>query len=247
MGSWVAIEASAPSPKLAAVAVEAAFEAIAKIEHCMHPRRAGSDLAQINQSPGTPIEVQASTWEVLTLAQHFNRSSGGVFDPCLPLKPGRITDIELSADRTVVCRKSAAVDLGGIAKGYAVDRAVEVLIAQGCTSGLVNAGGDLRIFGTRRETLLLRKADGSFQPLELENAALAVSDTECAQRPAEHQGYYLRGEHKPLQRHYAAVKARDATTADALVKCALLCTGPVAQRVLRECGAQSAVPCSWES
>ena len=248
MGTWVAIETSAPSAKLAHAALEAAFEAITDIERWMHPQRTGSDIARINQSLlGTRIEIQAATHHVLTLAQNFNRYSGGVFDPCLPVKPGRISDIELSDDGSVVCRKSVALDLGGIAKGYAVDRAIEVLVAQGCTSGLVNAGGDLRIFGTQRETLLLRKADGGFQPLQLHNAALAVSDGQCAQRPAEHQGYYLRGEHKPLQRHYAAVKARDATTADALVKCALLCTGPVAQRVLRECGAQSAVPCSWES
>ena len=125
------------------------------------------------------------------------------------------------------------IDLGGIAKGYAVDRAVETLMAHGCCAGLVNAGGDLRVFGEREEAVLLREPDTSFRRLALRNAALAVSDIDAIDRPAEHQGYYSR-KGKTAARRYAAVIAKDAATADALTKCVLLCEPHHAARALRE-------------
>jgi thiamine biosynthesis lipoprotein len=54
------------------------------------------------------------------------------------------------------CDPAVKIDLGGIAKGYAVDRAVAVLQQHGITDGLVNAGGDLRAFGTRRHLIDIR-------------------------------------------------------------------------------------------
>ncbi len=84
----------------------------------------------------------------------------------------------------------------GIAKGHAVDQAIQKLSSLGCPSGLVNAGGDLRVFGAdRQESVLLRRGAGTrayFQPIDLSNAALAVSDLDALERPAEHQGYYSR-------------------------------------------------------
>jgi thiamine biosynthesis lipoprotein len=96
--------------------------------------------------------------------------------------------------RSAVCRVPLALDLGGIAKGYAIDRAIEALRAAGCVSGLVNAGGDLRVYG-RSEAVLLRRADGTCAPLTLTHAALAVTDldVDARRRPTEHQGYYRHG------------------------------------------------------
>jgi FAD:protein FMN transferase len=65
-------------------------------------------------------------------------------------------DIFLRKNCGVFFRRQLAVDLGGIAKGFAVDRAVEVLKRNGVTAGIVNAGGDLRVFGTASQIVHLR-------------------------------------------------------------------------------------------
>lgn len=244
LGTWVAIEAMASRSEDEHPAIEAAFAAIGAVEARMHPSRPGSDLAQINSAPlHTPVEVQADTWHLLKLAQRLYALTEGVFDPCLPDCPGRLSDLELASEEdeepTVICHAPVRLDLGGIAKGHAIDRAVATLVALGCSSGLVNAGGDLRVFGDRTETIFLRRGTPlQFHPIDLENAALAVSDLDATDRPQEHQGYYSRaGATEGLR--YAAVVAKDAATADALTKCVLLCPTNTAERVLRELEAQS--------
>jgi thiamine biosynthesis lipoprotein ApbE len=99
----------------------------------------------------------------------------------------------------------------------------------------VNAGGDLRLFGARRETILLRYRD-RYQPLVLQNAALAVSDLDESRRPPGHRGYYVRTGAAGTSRRYAAVQAPDAMTADALTKCVLLCSEASARRTVAELG-----------
>jgi FAD:protein FMN transferase len=247
MGTWVAIEASADLTATEQAAIDAAYASISVIERLMHPHRNGSDLARINTAPvHTPIEVQPDTRRLLQLARRLYDLTGGVFDPCLPDQPGRLEDVELDDRLVLVCRAPVAIDLGGIAKGYAIDRAIEKLTECGCSAGLVNAGGDLRIFGERAQTLLLRETAGTrndtgrtrFRPVELQNAALAVSDLDATEHPVEHQGYYNRCD-RPVVRRYAAVIAQTAAVADALTKCVLLCSDDQASRVLRELEAHS--------
>jgi len=241
LGTWVAIEATAESEAVAARAIEAAYAEVCEVERRMHPEREGSDIARINSAPlrvRTPIH--ASTWEVLRLAQRLNELTRGVFDPCLPSSSGRLTDLELSGPSAasapwVVRRAALALDLGGIAKGYAIDRAIAALGGAGCNAGAVNAGGDLRLFGARRETILLRYRD-RYQPLVLQNAALAVSDLDESRRPPGHRGYYVRTGAAGTSRRYAAVQASDAMTADALTKCVLLCSEASARRTVAELG-----------
>ena len=69
------------------------------------------------------------------------------------------------------------LDLGGIAKGHAVDEAVGTLLAQGCVAGWVNAGGDLRVFGAAELPIRLRdEADGGVRPFAtLHDGAFATS------------------------------------------------------------------------
>ena len=190
MGTWIAIDATADSPSARSAALAAAFAAVSDVECWMHPHRAGSDIARINGcEPGMRLEIRPETWALLTLAKRITELSDGVFDPCLPSRPGCLADLELIAPNAIVCNIPVALDLGGIAKGYAVDRAVDTLIDCGCSAGIVNAGGDLRVFGTQRENLLLRRADNSFVPLNLIAAALAVSDLDSSGRPSEHRGY----------------------------------------------------------
>jgi len=243
LGTWVAIEAMALRAEDEQPAIEAAYAAIGAVDAHMHPTRPGSDLAEINSAPlHTPVEVQPDTWHLLKLAQRLYVLTEGVFDPCLPSHPGRLSDVEIGSEEedeepTVICHAPVHLDLGGIAKGHAIDRAVATLGAMGCPSGLVNAGGDLRVFGDRKETILLRRG-ADFRPMELENAALAVSDLDAAERPAEHQGYYSRVSPSVAQR-YAAVVAEEAAIADAITKCVLLCPSDITARVLLEFEAQS--------
>jgi FAD:protein FMN transferase len=195
-----AIESIAPNAATDSIgatteaAVERAFEAIDQINHLMHPTADGSDLARINRAPlHVPTRVHVSVGQLLNLARRINAFTDGVFDPCTPTQPGRLGDIQVSTDETeIVCHAPVALDFGGFAKGYAVDCAIEALMAGGCTAGLVNAGGDLRVFGQRSEPVFVRAAGGELINIELTNAALAVSDATAQQRPPEHQGYYVR-------------------------------------------------------
>jgi thiamine biosynthesis lipoprotein len=237
MGTWITIEAAAQAEPLAVAGIEAAYRALADVEWRLHPRRQGSELQRINSAlPHSRIPIDASTWSLLQLAQAVHDVSDGAFDPCLPSHPGRLCDLTLSAPDAgspwARCRVPLVLDLGGIAKGYAIDRAIAALRVAGCASGLVNAGGDLRVFGGS-ETVLLRHADGTCVPLTLADEALAVSDVDARQRPAEHQGYYRRSGAADPVRRYAAVVAECATVADALTKCVLLAEERCATRTLR--------------
>lgn len=237
MGTWVAIEAAAIAAAAARAGVMAAFAAVAEIASLMTPERAGSDLQRLNRARcGVPVPVHEHTWRVLAFAQRVNRLSEGIFDPCLPEKRGTVQDLELTwkPAPTVTCQAPLQLDLGGIAKGFAVDRAIEALQAAGCDAGLVNAGGDVRVFGPRPQEILLRGPRGEHRALALANAAVAVSHQDAPHAPSGHRGYYERtGAPTPVRR-YAAVRSANAMTADALTKCILLCPDALAQALLNE-------------
>jgi thiamine biosynthesis lipoprotein len=169
LGTFVEIAvAGAPRPILHA-AVETAFGAVAEVHALMsfHDRR--SDVSRLNGEAGTrAVRVHAWTFAVLEAALEFNRRSKGAFDiavaPVLQrmrilprprtaraAKGGRdatTADIELlPCDRVRFQQPDVRIDLGGIAKGFAVDRAIDVLRGLGIEHGVVNAGGDLAAFG----------------------------------------------------------------------------------------------------
>jgi thiamine biosynthesis lipoprotein len=237
MGTFVALEARADCETRASAAIEAAFAAILRVEARMNPARAGSDLSAIRRAGrGQPVRVDEWTWQVLALAQHIGRLSDGVFDPCLPDAPGSICDIRLEEPGIVLSGTEVRIDLGGIAKGFAVDRAVDALLAAGCTGGLVNAGGDLRTFGAPRP-VLVRARGGEAWWLALGDEALAVSDPDAASRPVGHVGYYRRDRPDTATIGPVAVAARSAAVADALTKVVLLAEPARARAVLERLGA----------
>jgi len=248
LGTFVAIEARAACGSCALHGIEAAFAAISAVEAQLHPDRSGSDLQRINATaPGERVRIGIATHGLLALARRLHDLTLGIFDPCLPERPGRLSDVQLSETAGtageapwVVCHAPVALDFGGFAKGHAIDCAVEALIAAGCSAGLVNAGGDVRLFGAQRETLLLRGTEGDYRPVTLANTALAVSATRGRGRPRGHRGYYARGRRGTAHRHFAAVLAPTAVIADALTKCLLLCPEALARRALREFAARSA-------
>lgn len=222
LGTFVAIEAVAGSEAAAQRAVEDAFAALGTVGRLMHPTRPGSDLAAIAAAaPGDCVRVHPWSWEVLRLSRRLWDASAGLFDPCLASAPGRMSDLDLLDGEGVVPRKRTHIDAGGIAKGFAVDRAIEILRASGCAAGLVNAGGDLAVFGAVRR-ILCRGPAGSHCALELDEAAVATSCTGESRRPVEHRGHYHGIDRRRTVSGSATVVAGSAAVADALTKWALI-------------------------
>lgn len=233
LGTLVAVSAGG-SVEATLPAIDRAYARITALETLLHPSRDGSDVARVNRAAvGEPVTVGGALLEILRAAQALHDASAGLFDPCLPERSGSLRDLILE-EGTVRLRRPVALDLGGIAKGYIVDAALEELERAGCTSGLVNAGGDLRVFGST-ESILVRRGP-QLLPVEVRDAALAVSEPGCAQRPGEHRGYYLRSMPSAQPREMAAVLAPTALLADALTKCVLLGSGARVRGVLARFG-----------
>jgi thiamine biosynthesis lipoprotein len=146
-------------------AVALAFAEVALVHKLMSFHDPDSDLARLNRAPAAArLSVHAHTWHVLQLAQAVAAASDGVFNiacaprlvdwQCLPAPPGPapryepgVVVLRCEADGAVRKLAPGWVDLGGIAKGYAVDLALAALARSGVARACVNAGGDLRVSG----------------------------------------------------------------------------------------------------
>jgi FAD:protein FMN transferase len=168
MGCVYAIEAygrdAANLPRI----VEAALDEVDRIDGLMSHYKADSPLSHLNRDAGRqPVAVEPELFDFIAEAMRYNRESDGAFDITVgPLMKawgffrgdGRIPSAEeLAAARRhvgaahVMLRAASKsigfdepgveLDLGGIAKGYAVDRVVELLRAQGVPAALISAGG----------------------------------------------------------------------------------------------------------
>ncbi len=203
LGTLVDIQASGPAPiDRLELAVENAFAAITRVQKAMSFHDPASDLSRINRlAARRAVPVESSTWTVLRHALALARASEGRFDPTIApvlqrwgLLPGQAAcaaasdspsggngnwqAIRLLPGCRVRFLAPVTLDLGGIAKGYAVDRAVAALRRGGATCGEVNAGGDLRVFGANPAPVHVRHPEqpGTFFALgELCDGALATS------------------------------------------------------------------------
>ena len=138
-------------------ALRAAFGAIESVHWLMNAHSEIGDLAQINrQAHRRTVRVHPWTFEVLRCARAMSEASAGAFDITLRRLGASYRDIVLLPEKRVRLRRRAQLDLGGIAKGFAVDRAVDALRRFGAQSGSVNAGGDLRLFGDTPQTVRVR-------------------------------------------------------------------------------------------
>jgi FAD:protein FMN transferase len=231
MGTFASVRVSAHSESATERALSAAFKAIDGLENSLHPGRVGSDIAAINIAvSGSVITVGNETLRVLKIAAEIYSASEGRFDPCLPTCDGRFSSLELAAT-AVIIHERVHLDLGGIAKGFAVDEALALLGEHECLSGSVNIGGEVAAFGAP-EMISLCRADGSLSTFELDNEAVAITDVNSTARPTEHQGYYQREANRIRVRNYAAIAAPSAAIADALTKCALYCSDKELQPIL---------------
>lgn len=189
LGTFVEISAEG------AAAIDAAFAAIERVHRLMSAHEPDSDLSNINRfAQARPVQVDAWTAAVIKRALFWFERSQGAFDAVragrraiasgyLPRhadqpqpKAEDSSCVELSAT-SVRLNEPACLDLGGIAKGFAVDRAVEALCDAGCERGLVNAGGDLRCFGPGPWpiSILNPQSRRAVANVGVENGALATS------------------------------------------------------------------------
>lgn len=227
-----------------APAIDAAFAVVADIHARMSFHEPTSDLALLRvASAGEIVEVDGETVAVLRMAVAFHHATDGLFDVAvgralihgrflprdglvhLDRFPGTTADIEIVDDRYVRCRQPTLIDLGGIAKGHAVDRAVETLVAAGTATGLVNAGGDLRMFGDRDWQIQLRDADDVVrQELTARECAIASSANLLNRhmvRGQLHSPHIGRKGEPVLVDHRVSVIAERCVVADAMTKVAM--------------------------
>jgi len=172
MGTLFSITMYAPEENGAETAAAAAFHRIDALEDMMSDYQADSELLRFCDQPyGKPVPVSAELFDVFQRAQKISELSRGAFDitigPCVRLwrfsRKRKVlpTSAELADAKRAVGYKSLRLDprnriatllapnmrldLGGIAKGYAADEALEVLKGRGIKSALVAASGDIAI------------------------------------------------------------------------------------------------------
>lgn len=175
LGTFVDITAWGESDALS-FAMSRAFAAIERLQARLSCHDRASEISRVNnQAHRSPIAVSAHTWRVLSAALRFSQESGGAFETAVG---GTFRDIERLPGRRVRFARRMRIDLGGIAKGYCIDRAVEILRRGGALAGLVNAGGDLRAFGPRSFPVQVRHPAAPSHALAwrpLRETALATS------------------------------------------------------------------------
>jgi FAD:protein FMN transferase len=211
---------------------DAAFDAIADVQTRLSRFEPQSDIARFNASPsGARQIVHAHTLAVLQAAQDLRDASNGLFDVSL----GSAADgWSLEGDVLTKHHDAAQLDLGGIAKGYAVDCAVQALRARGVSGGWVNAGGDLRAFGASCLALQLRdEKHGGVRTIgRLRDAAFATSHYD-----ARSHSRLFRRDGATAMRH-VSVAAAECLWADALTK-VVAASGEASHPLLARLGAQA--------
>jgi thiamine biosynthesis lipoprotein len=196
-------------------AVDAAFAAVAQVQRLMSAHDASSDLGRLHQArPGVWVQIHSWTAEVLHLAQAWHARTNGLFD--VARGTGQWV-CQVEADQAFAMRLEDAcrLDLGGMAKGWAVDRALEAALSAGATAAWVNAGGDLRCQGMSLPVTLRDEAHGGVRPwLTLTDGALATSYFGPGARSALHGS---------LQAPHVSVAAPSCALADLLTKVVAQC------------------------
>jgi thiamine biosynthesis lipoprotein len=163
------IKLYAPSQEDASQAASQAYAEIAAIDTAMNDWKAESEISRLGGTPGRDIPVSSRLFEVLEASIHFSRLSEGAFDitvgPVVKLWRRAKEEKKLPSPedlrralQTVGYRhlsldpakrtarldvEGMSLDVGGIAKGYACDRALCVLARHGITRALVNTGGGM--------------------------------------------------------------------------------------------------------
>lgn len=210
MGAQVVVTAWAADEAVADDAFDAVFAEFDRLDALLSVWKPASDALRINAAAGkAPVEVSRETIEILQAAQRVSAWTGGKFDITfgalsdvwkfdhdqdnrvppradivarLPLVDHHRVVVDATSGTAFVARPGMRIHLGGIGKGYAVDRAVAMLRAYGIRDFMVQFGGDLYVSGRpgggpwRLGINDPRgQADDSFATLELSDATLSTS------------------------------------------------------------------------
>jgi thiamine biosynthesis lipoprotein len=212
MGTFVAITVvtdEANRPK-AQDAVNKAFAYFRHLEDLVSFHRDDTEVARINREAfDHPVPVSDETYDLIKIAVECSRETEGAFDitvgPLVTLwakageanklptdeeikdalgKVGAVDKIKLDDEKKTVqfAVKGMSIDLGGIAKGYAVDKAIAILRAGGIENAIVQAGGQVHAIGRNPDGRKWRvgvrnffRKEGSFETIELEDMDVATS------------------------------------------------------------------------
>lgn len=206
MGTRINVELWHDDPAIAQQCKEKVFVEMHRIDALMSPFKSSSQLSQLNsEAADHPVRVSDELFSLIERAQKISELSNGAFDITFA-SIGRMYDYrqqirpseeaiqkQLSAinyrhivlnpeKRTIAfARPGVSIDLGGIAKGYAVDNSIQILSSCGVTNALVSAGGDSRILGDKGNRPWMmgiqhpRKKPGLALVLPLSNSAISTS------------------------------------------------------------------------
>jgi FAD:protein FMN transferase len=211
MGTAISVELWCDDPRAGAAAAAAVMEEMHRIDRLMSPHKPASELSRINrEAPHKAVPLSEEMLRLLQRALEFSRLSAGAFDisfaavgQLYDYRAGTAPDAAtLAAARQAVGwqhlqldtrahtlrfgRPGMRIDLGGFAKGHAVDNAVAILQRRGIRHAYVAAGGDSRVIGSRVDgsghsrpwTIAIRdprSADGVVAVLPLEDCAVSTS------------------------------------------------------------------------
>jgi thiamine biosynthesis lipoprotein len=174
MGTFAHIVAVAQDSDTAEKCVRAALDEIRKVDDLMSDYKKDSEISRVNREAfEKAVQVSESTYEVLQRSIEFSKMTNGAFDitvgPLVALfrnaKKSKIAPSEQqiaqakskvgfeklkldSENRTIqFSEEGMLLDLGGIAKGYAIDKAIEAAQSNDAIGAMVDIGGDVRCFG----------------------------------------------------------------------------------------------------
>ncbi len=218
MGTLFDITVSDPDPEKARKAIEEAFNEIHRIEHLASRYIQKSEVAIINRQAGKKsYPVDNEIYELLRKSIHYSQLTKGAFDVTIgaithdlwkfeneqgmvPSQDSLFRSLRLVNFKNILLKdkyhvmlkeKGMKVDLGAVAKGYAVDRGIEILREENISSAILNGGGDLKAIGVKSPGLPWkvgirhpRKASDIIISLEAKNIAIATS--------GDYQKYFIK-------------------------------------------------------
>lgn len=175
MGTEVSVYLWSEEPEAGQLALENVFAEAARIDHLMSTYRVDSEISEINRGAGkSAVKAGEELFQLIQRSLSISELSDGAFDitydsvgqhydfrsrqrPDEKIVASELENIdyryvELQQSTTSVrfLKDGVRINLGGIAKGYVVERGVEILRQHGVQNGIVTAGGDSRLLGDRR-------------------------------------------------------------------------------------------------
>ena len=175
MGTAIDVELWSADPAAGQTAIDAVMDEMHRIDRLMSPYKEDSELSMINREAARcPVKVSKEMLRLLESAQHFSELSNGAFDITyaavgrlfdyrLRIRPSeaqllearaavgyRYLQLDRQAGTVQFTKPGMCIDLGGFAKGHAVDNATRLLRQRGIHHANVSAGGDSRVIGDRR-------------------------------------------------------------------------------------------------